>query len=88
MKKLFLIAALILTSGICYNGIANKSAENALVVTNRDCINYLVSHGYTGVTVLQILQDGSRYCDTSLPYNTTVLVSGDQIVGSVDDGMN
>lgn len=88
MKKLFLIAGVLLFTGAAFNGTANNRIENSLIVTNRDCINYLVSRGYSNVTVLQILQDGSRYCDTSYPYNTTVLVGGEQIIGSVDDGMN
>lgn len=77
----FLVGTLLFTS-------AKSNTSSAVIVTNRDCISYLTNNGYTNVVVLQVYQDGSRLCDTSNPYHTTVLVGGDQIIGHVDDGMN
>ncbi|HLE87365.1 MAG TPA: hypothetical protein VI727_06850 [Candidatus Brocadiaceae bacterium] len=53
-------------------------------VTDQQCINYLVAHGYTNVSVISYI-GCDRYCDTQNSYNTTVHVSNGRIVGYDDD---
>jgi len=86
MKKFIkaLVLGLFLLSGVAVTN-ANEKA-GSLLVTNRDCETYLINHGYTNVHVIQILSDGSRVCDTSNSYNTTVVVVADAIVGMIDGG--
>ena len=91
MKKIIVfIVALMLISGSAtmhssMNAASVKFTENKLLISDRDCINYLVNLGYTGVSVIQVYSNGNRLCNTSWEYNTIIYVQNyTSIVGSED----
>jgi len=97
MKKFFgfisakrILLALVFTitlAGFYSYSVDTANANQILVpcgVTNQQCIDYLLAHGYRNVSVIEVY-GCDRYCDTWNAYNTTVFVSNGIITGYEDD---